>query len=138
MTSVSKTHKRLKVVAAVIVKENKIFCAKRAYGFLEGKFEFPGGKVEKGETSEVAIHREIKEELNTEIQIDSFLCTVVYDYPTFTLDMDVFIVHLTDSELEIEKTIHTSGIFQTVEAIGGDDWCPADSIVAKKLKEVWK
>src|SRR5574344_2062956 len=82
MTSESKTQtkKRIRVVAAIIRNGGKIFCAQRAYGFLKGKWEFPGGKIEQGETPEKALIREIKEELDTQIVVDDFVMNVVYEY----------------------------------------------------------
>lgn len=86
--------KNIHVAAAIIIKEDKIFCTQRGYGEFKDMWEFPGGKLEIGETSEQALVREIKEELNADIKINEFLCTVDYTYPTFHLTMDCFICSL--------------------------------------------
>ena len=75
--------KTINVAAAIIVKDNKIFATQRGYGDYKGWWEFPGGKIEPGESNEVALVREIKEELDTEISVSEFLTTVEYDYPSF-------------------------------------------------------
>ena len=137
MISESKTptKKTLRVVAAVIHKDNQIFCAQRDYGFLKGKWEFPGGKIEKGETPEQALIREIKEELDTTITIDGFLMNVVYEYPEFILDMDVFNAHVTEGRLDIEKGIHSAEAWLDVASLQEEDWCPADQLIVSKIKE---
>jgi len=137
MISESKTptKKTLRVVATVIHKDNQIFCAQRDYGFLKGKWEFPGGKIEKGETPEQALIREIKEELDTTITIDGFLMNVVYEYPEFILDMDVFNAHVTEGRLDIEKGIHSAEAWLDVASLQEEDWCPADQLIVSKIKE---
>jgi 8-oxo-dGTP diphosphatase len=137
MISESKTptKKRLRVVAAVIRKNNTIFCAQRDYGFLKGKWEFPGGKIEAGETPETALIREIKEELDTAIIIDGFFMNVVYEYPEFILDMDVFDAHVQEGRLEIEKGIHSAEAWLSVATLQEEDWCPADAKIVAKIKE---
>lgn len=82
--------KTVKVVAAIIIHENKVFATQRGYGEFKDGWEFPGGKVEPGETPREALAREIKEELDTEIEVNELLETVEYDYPTFHLSMDCF------------------------------------------------
>jgi len=136
MISESKTltKKRLRVVAAVIQSDDKIFCAQRDYGFLKGKWEFPGGKIEKGETPEQALFREIKEELDTTIEIDGFLMNVVYDYPEFILDMDVFSAHIKEGRLKIEKGIHSAEAWLAVSSLQEEDWCPADAKIVAQIK----
>ena len=79
--------KHVEVVAAIIRKGDKIFATQRGYGEWKDWWEFPGGKMEAGETPEEALKREIREELSTEISVDEFLCTVEYDYPKFYLTM---------------------------------------------------
>ena len=82
--------KTVKVVAAVIRNDNKIFATQRGYGEFKDGWEFPGGKIEAGETPEEALAREIREELDTEISVDEYIDTIEYDYPTFHLSMDCF------------------------------------------------
>jgi 8-oxo-dGTP diphosphatase len=135
LESKTPTKKRLRVVAAVITNGNKIFCAQRAYGFLKGKWEFPGGKIEQGETPEQALIREIKEELDTTITIDGFFMNVVYEYPEFILDMDVFKSHVKEGRLEIEKGIHSAEAWLDVASLQEEDWCPADQTIVKHIKE---
>jgi 8-oxo-dGTP diphosphatase len=137
MISESKTptKKRLRVVAAVIHHGDMIFCAQRDYGFLKGKWEFPGGKIEAGETPEQALIREIQEELDTTIIIDGFLMNVIYDYPEFILDMDVFDAHVKEGRLNIEKGIHSAEAWLKVSELQEEDWCPADQKIVLKLKK---
>lgn len=127
--------KTIHVVAAIIVNGKTIFSAQRAYGFLKGKWEFPGGKVEKGETNEEALVREIKEELDTVIQVDSFFTNVVYEYEEFILNMDVYYCHVLKGRLEVEKGIHLAEAWLEKDTLNSEDWCPADSIVVQRLLE---
>ncbi len=99
--------KRIRVVCALIKKNNRIFVAQRDYGEFKGLYEFPGGKIEEGETPEEAIIREIKEELETTIKVERFLLNEVYEYPSFILDMDAFLVTPIEGNLTIEKGIHS-------------------------------
>ena len=82
--------KTIKVVAAIIRKENSVFATQRGYGDYKDWWEFPGGKVEEGETPERALIREIREELDSDITVEKFLTTVEHDYPKFHLSMDCF------------------------------------------------
>lgn len=126
--------KRIRVVAAIIKQDNKIFCAQRAYGFLKGKWEFPGGKIEEGETPEEAIKREIKEELDTEIEVDSFLMNEVYEYPEFILDMDCFMCHVKSGRLQVEEGIHLAECWCDVDKLNELKWCPADKEIVERFK----
>ena len=128
-----KMKKTVRVVAALIRKGDKIFCAERAYGFLKGKWEFPGGKIEEGETPEEALVREIREELDTEIAVDSFYMNVKYEYPDFLLDMDLYLCHVIRGRLEIEEGIHLAEAWMSPEELKEEDWCPADSIIIQRL-----
>ncbi len=92
--------KTIKVVAAIIKKDNLIFATQRGYGEFKDKWEFPGGKIEENETKEEALTREIKEELNASISIDSFIKQIEYDYPSFHLVMDVYFCHLNNPHIE--------------------------------------
>ncbi|HIW20925.1 MAG TPA: (deoxy)nucleoside triphosphate pyrophosphohydrolase, partial [Candidatus Dorea intestinavium] len=93
--------KTIEVVAAVIKKGNKIFATQRGYGDLKGGWEFPGGKIESGETPQKALVREIREELNTKIEVGEFIETVDFDYETFHLTMHCFICEVLEGELEL-------------------------------------
>lgn len=125
-----KMKKEIRVVAALIEKENKVFAAKRAYGFLKGKWELPGGKIEAKETPEEALIREIKEELSTDIKVEKFVTNVVYEYPDFLLNMDVFKCVPISGRLSLDKSIHTEEAFLDIKSeFISEDWCPADSEV---------
>ena len=125
----------IQVVAALIRKDNLIFAAKRSYGHLKGKWEFPGGKVETGESKENALIREIKEELSTEISVDSFFYHVNYEYEEFILDMDVYNCTVKNGRLLLHKNIHSEEGFLSIDSLNFDDWCPADIEILKMLKK---
>ena len=99
--------KTIKVVAAIICndmeRKNKIFATARGYGDLKGGWEFPGGKVEPGETPQQALKREIMEELSTEIKVGELIDTIEYDYPTFHLSMDCFWAEVVTGQLELKE-----------------------------------
>ena len=126
--------KTIKVVAAFMRRENRFYAARRAYGFLTGKWEFPGGKVEPGEALEDAIKREIKEELDTDISVEGFACNVIYEYPDFILDMDVFYCVPIQGRLSVHAGIHTKERYFAFEECKEDEWCPADWNVINALK----
>ena len=86
--------KTIRVVAAVIRKGDRIFATQRGYGEFKDGWEFPGGKIESGETPQDALVREIKEELDTVIQVNDLIETVEYDYPSFHLSMDLSLIHI--------------------------------------------
>ena len=92
--------KTIKVVAAIIIDNGKVFATQRGYGEFKDGWEFPGGKIEEGETAREAIVREIREELDTEIQVEELLDTVEYDYPKFHLSMDCFWCEVIEGELK--------------------------------------
>ncbi|MBP5593150.1 MAG: (deoxy)nucleoside triphosphate pyrophosphohydrolase [Clostridia bacterium] len=125
---------RIRVVAALISKGNKIFAAKRAYGFLKGKWELPGGKIEPGETPEQAIKREIKEELSTDISVNGFVSNIVHEYPDFILDMDVFDCSVIGGRLSLDKGVHLEEAFLDSNEIKLEEWCPADGKLLEELK----
>ena len=100
--------KTIRVVAAIIIDEGKIFATQRGYGEFTGGWEFPGGKIEPNETPEAAIVREIKEELDTEVQVIELLDTVEYDYPKFHLSMDCFICQVRSGDLVLKE--HESAV----------------------------
>ena len=116
--------KTVKVVAAIIIHENKIFATQRGYGEFKDGWEFPGGKIEPGETSKEALVREIKEELDIEIEVKDFLETVEYDYPEFHLSMDCFFCVIRSGELVLKE--HEAAKWLTVETLDSVDWLPAD------------
>ncbi len=126
--------KTIKVVAAVIRKENKIFATARGYGDYKGGWEFPGGKIEPGETSQAALRREILEELDTEISVGDLLDTIEYDYPTFHLSMDCFWCSILKGDLVLKES-------QEARWLSRDDldqvaWLPADLTLIGKIREV--
>ena len=127
------TKKAIHVVAAVICRGHEIFATQRGYGDYKDWWEFPGGKMEQGETPEEALIREIKEELDAAIVIDDFLCTVEYEYPAFHLEMDCFICHLDEDEPRLLE--HEAARWLAPEEFGQVRWLGADIEVLEKLKE---
>ncbi len=127
--------KTIHVVAAIIVKGNKIMIAKRNYGEFNGLYEFPGGKVEPGETKEEALKREIREELEVDIAIDRFFMKATYDYPTFHLDMDCYLCHLLDENIVLNDHSEMKWIDHNDESI---EWLPADLQIIEKIKNELK
>ena len=125
--------KNIHVSAAIIMKDNKIFVTQRGYGEFKDWWEFPGGKVEEGETPEECLKREIKEELEADINIDKYLCTVEYDYPNFHLKMECFICSLIDGHLELVEAEDAK--FITKDQLDSIDFLPADLLVVKELKK---
>ena len=124
--------KTIEVSAAIIHdKTGRIFATQRGYGEWKDWWEFPGGKIEPGETPEVALAREIKEELNAEISIDKFVTTVEYDYPKFHLTMHCYLCSLTTDSLHLNE--HEAAKWLTKEELDSVNWLPADLIVIEKL-----
>ena len=123
--------KTIEVVAAIIKKENKILATKRGYGEFINMWEFPGGKIELGETKEAALIREIKEELDADIKIDEFALTVEYTYPTFHLTMHCYICSLKDSITLLE---HNDARWLEKDEFNSVNWLPADIEVIDFLK----
>lgn len=128
--------KRIRVVCALIKKNNRIFVAQRDYGEFKGLYEFPGGKIEEGETPEEAIIREIKEELETTIKVEKFILNEVYEYPSFILDMDAFLVTPIEGNLTIEKGIHSDEKWINKEEGELLSWCPADKDIFFKIRDL--
>ena len=124
--------KTIRVVAAVIKNKNKIFATARGYGELKGQWEFPGGKREAGETPQEALVREIKEELDTTIQVGDLIDTVEYDYPTFHLSMDCFWSEIVKGDLVLKE--HEAAKWLTKEQLGDVDWLPADITLIDKIR----
>ncbi len=127
--------KTVKVVAAVITKDNKIFATQRGYGDFKDGWEFPGGKVEPGETSQEALVREIKEELDADIIVGDLLTTVEYDYPTFHLSMDCFWAKLAEGT-EMKLLEHEAAIWLSLHNFDEVEWLPADVVIVNLLKEL--
>ena len=128
--------KTIKVVAAIIIHENKIFATQRGYGEFEGGWEFPGGKVEPGETPQEALAREIMEELDTQIEVGELLDTVEYDYPKFHLSMDCFLCTIKSGRLVLKE--HEAARWLTRETLDSVDWLPADqSLIGKLAAREW-
>ena len=125
--------KTVRVVAAVIRKDDKIFATQRGYGEFKDGWEFPGGKIEEGETPEQALAREIKEELNTEIQVGKLIDTIEYDYPKFHLSMDCFWCEIMQGGLELKE--HEAARWLSKEELYSVDWLPADVGVIEKIKK---
>ena len=125
--------KTVRVVAAVIRKGNKIFATQRGYGEFKDGWEFPGGKIEEGETPEQALAREIKEELDTEIQVGKLIDTIEYDYPKFHLSMDCFWCEIMQGGLELKE--HEAARWLSKEELYSVDWLPADVGVVERIKK---
>ena len=128
--------KTVRVVAAVIkaINENGepiIFATQRGYGDFKGGWEFPGGKIEEGETPQEALKREIQEELDTEIEVGELIDTVEYDYPTFHLSMDCFWCEIVKGDLVLKE--HEAARWLKKDELGSVDWLPADVEVADKV-----
>lgn len=125
--------KQINVVAAVIHNaENHILATQRGYGEWKGWWEFPGGKVEVNEAPEDALRREIREELSANIIIESFLCTVEYDYPTFHLSMQCYLCTLQSETLQMNE--HTDASWISISELDCVKWLPADIEVVNELK----
>lgn len=125
--------KTIRVVAAIIVHENQVFATQRGYGDFKGGWEFPGGKIEQGETSQEALVREIKEELDTEIEVGELLETVEHDYPEFHLSMDCFFCSIKSGELVLKE--HEAARWLTKETLDSVDWLPADKGLIKHISD---
>ena len=125
--------KTIKVVAAIIIHDNQIFATQRGYGEFKDGWEFPGGKIEEGETPQEALAREIKEELDTEIEVKDFLETVEYDYPEFHLSMDCFFCTIKSGELVLKE--HEAAKWLTAETLDSVDWLPADQALVQSIKK---
>lgn len=125
--------KTIKVVAAIIIENGNVFATQRGYGEFKDGWEFPGGKVEANETPEDALVREIKEELDTEIEVLELLDTVEYDYPKFHLSMDCFICKMKSGDLILKE--HEAAKWLTKETLDSVDWLPADEGLIGKIEE---
>lgn len=129
--------KTIRVVAAITKAVNEkgetiIFATKRGYGDFKGGWEFPGGKIEEGETPQEALKREIMEELETEIVVGELIDTIEYDYPTFHLSMDCFWAEIVSGDLVL--TEHAAAKWLTKEELDSVEWLPADITLIEKIK----
>ena len=129
--------KTIKVVAAIICndmeRKSKIFATARGYGDLKGGWEFPGGKIEPGETPQQALKREIMEELSTEIKVGELIDTIEYDYPTFHLSMDCFWAEVITGQLELKEA--EAAKWLTKDQLESVAWLPADITLIDKIRQ---
>ena len=125
--------KTVSVVAAVIKDNDRIFATARGYGEYKGWWEFPGGKIEQGETPQQALIREIKEELDTEIRVGELIDTIEYDYPTFHLSMDCFWAEVVAGNLVLKEAAAAKWL--TKETLDSVEWLPADITFIEKIKQ---
>lgn len=125
--------KTIEVVAAIIKKDNKYFATQRGYGDFEGGWEFPGGKMEPGETPQAALVREIKEELDADISVGELIETIEYDYPNFHLTMHCFLCELVSDHVILLE--HEAAKWLSQEELDSIQWLPADMSIVENLKQ---
>ena len=128
--------KHIVVVAAIIVRDGRIFATQRGYGDWKDWWEFPGGKVEPGESPEDALKREIREELATEIEVDELLTTVEYDYPKFHLMMHCYLCTIISGDLSLLE--HEDARWLAIDELDSVKWLPADKDVIEKLSTTFE
>ncbi|MGN0907804.1 MAG: (deoxy)nucleoside triphosphate pyrophosphohydrolase [Bullifex sp.] len=126
--------KTVKVAAAVIIEKARVFAVQRGYGEYKDWWEFPGGKVEAGETSDVTIVREIREELETLVSADRLLCTVEYDYPAFHLSMDCYLCTVVEGALTLME--HEAARWLGKDELYDVRWLPADVTAVNLVKDM--
>jgi 8-oxo-dGTP diphosphatase len=126
--------KRIEVVAAIIVRDNKVFATQRGYGEWKDWWEFPGGKIEEGESPQDALKREILEELNADISVGELLDTIEWDYPTFHLTMHCFVCSLLSELLHLNE--HEASAWLTADTLRSVRWLPADLALLDKISEI--
>ena len=125
--------KIIEVVAAIIIKDGQVFATQRGYGEFRGWWEFPGGKMEPGESPQAALKREIREELDAEIELGELLETVEWDYPNFHLTMHCFVCRLLSESLHLNE--HEAATWLTYETLRSVMWLPADEILLDKIAD---
>lgn len=123
--------KTVEVVAAIIIKDGRVFATQRGYGEFKDGWEFPGGKIEPGESRKEALVREIKEELDADIRVGTLLETVEYDYPAFHLTMHCFFCELISEDIVLKE--HEDARWLSEEELGTVDWLPADVGLIDKI-----
>lgn len=128
--------KTIKVAAAIIMHDNMIFATQRGYGEFKDGWEFPGGKLEPGESPQDALVREIREELDTEIEVGQLFDTVEYDYPAFHLSMDCFLCKVVSGNLVLKE--HEAAKWLKGEELDSVAWLPADKDLVAKLADYLK
>lgn len=126
--------KTIEVVAAVIIKDGEVFATQRGYGEFKGWWEFPGGKIERGECPQEALIREIREELDAEISVGDLLETVEWDYPNFHLTMHCFVCSLTSESMHLNE--HEAAAWLTKETLHSVKWLPADEGILVKIDNI--
>lgn len=126
--------KTIEVVAAIIIKEGKVFATQRGYGDWKGWWEFPGGKIEPGEEPRAALVREIKEELDADISVSDLLETVEWDYPSFHLTMHCYICLLNSESMHLNE--HEASAWLTKETLNSVQWLPADLALLDKISNI--
>ena len=127
--------KTIRVVAAVIRSKDKIFATARGYGEFKGQWEFPGGKIESGETPQEALVREIQEELDVKIEVGDLIDTIEYDYSSFHLSMDCFWCNVTEGEITLKEAEDARWLSK--DELYSVDWLPADMELTEKLEGVF-
>ena len=132
-TDMNESKKTIDVVAAIIRQDDKLFATQRGYGEWKDWWEFPGGKVESGETHEDALRREIREELATEIEVGNLLTTVEYDYPQFHLTMHCYLCSIVSGQLSLLE--HEDARWLGMDELDSVRWLPADVEVVKLIKK---
>ena len=125
--------KTIEVVAAIIIKDGEVFATQRGYGEFQGWWEFPGGKMEAGESPQEALKREIREELDADVLVKELLETVEWDYPNFHLTMHCFICNLLSESLHLNE--HEAATWLNLENLRSVKWLPADEILLDKIAE---
>ena len=126
--------KKIEVVATILHRDGAYFATQRGYGEFDGMWEYPGGKIEPGESRKVALRREIQEELGIDIIIENLLCTTEYDYPSFHLTMHCYLCSVASGEIELRE--HKSARWLTAETLDSVEWLPADKEVIDKLRSL--
>ena len=126
--------KKIEVVAAIIIRDGKVFATQRGYGQWQGWWEFPGGKIEAGECPQEALVREIREELDAEIEVGELIETVEWDYPAFHLTMHCFVCSLVSESMHLNE--HEASAWLTRETLHSVKWLPADEGLIQKIKEI--